>query len=310
MKTLVAAVATAGLVAAPAPTPDGLTQSLDPNQREATGRTVLERGHVDVGPRYRDGKWTIQVHDGTAVPPVWRQPSDVVLRVRDTAVERVPDDPTYAFLGQRPGTPVHVVPQTQNPEVVWLGWNTQDPGVLGAIGRGVTMNLLGVQGPGSVVVYLQSGNLGAPQVLWNSTLPYPQPLWVDTNTHTHANWIFSKPGVYLVAVEITADLAAGGQVSGRSVLRLAVGDSTSVDEAFAAQYTAGTPTGAASASPTAMAAVDSDDGGGSGGGGSGGTLAVVIGVAAVAFAGVVALVLARGARARRRAAAEETGGSP
>ncbi|MEH1128462.1 choice-of-anchor M domain-containing protein [Micromonospora sp. CPCC 206061] len=308
MKTLVAAVVTAGLVATPAPTPDGLTQSLDPNQREATGRAVLEQGHVDLGPRYRDGKWTIQVHDGTVAPPVWRQPSDVVLRVRDAAVERVPDDPTYAFLGQQPGTPVHVVPQTQNPEVVWLGWNTQDPGVLSGIGRGVTMNLLGVQGPGSVIVYLQSGNLGAPQVLWNSTLPYPQPLWVDTNTHTHANWIFTKPGVYLVAVEITADLAAGGQVSGRSVLRLAVGDGTSVDEAFATQYTAGLPTGAASATPTAVAAAD-PGGAGSGGGGSGGTLPVVIGVAAVAFAGVVLLVLARGARARRRAADEQLGGS-
>jgi putative ABC transporter-associated repeat protein len=305
MKTLVAAVLTAGLAAAPTPAPDGLTQSLDPNQREATGRAVLEQGHVDVGPRYRDGKWTIQMHDGTVVPPVWRQPSDVVLRVREAAVERVPDDPTYAFLGQQAGTPVHVIPQTQNPDVVWLGWNTQDPGVLGAIGRGVTMNLLGVQGPGSVIVYLQSGNLGAPQVLWNSTLPYPQPLWVDTNTHTHANWIFSKPGVYLVAVEITADLAAGGQVSERSVLRLAVGDGISVDEAFAAQYTAGPlPTGAASASPT-TAAVAADPGDG---GGSGGTLAVVLGVVAVAFAGVVVLVLVRGARARRRAAAE-LGGS-
>ena len=51
-------------------------------------------------------------------------------------------------------TPVHVVPQTENREVVWIGWNTQDPGVMEAIARGVTMNLLGVQGPGSVVVYL------------------------------------------------------------------------------------------------------------------------------------------------------------
>jgi hypothetical protein len=113
--------------------------------------------------------------------------------------------------------------------------------------------------------------------------------------------------VYLVAVDITADLAAGGQVSGRSVLRLAVGDGTSVDEAFAAQYTAGLPTGAASASPTAVAA-DPRDGGGSGGGSSN-TLAVVIGVVAVAFASVAVLVLARGARARRRAADEQLDGS-
>jgi surface-anchored protein len=298
MKLLVAGVLAAGLAVAPTPTPSGLDQSLDPNQREATGRTVLDIGHVDVGPRYRDGQWTMQIHDGTAAPAVWRQPSDVVLRVRDAAAERVPDDPTYAFLGQPPGTPVHVVPQTQNPDVVWLGWNTQDPGVLGAVSRGVTMNLLGVQGPGSAIVYLQSGNLGAPQVLWNSTLPYPQPLWVNANTHTHANWIFTKPGVYLIALEVTAELTAGGSVTGRGVLRLAIGDATNVEEAFTADYTAALP-----ATSTGQSAATVPDAGG----GSAGGLAAVIGVVALAFVGVVVLAVARGARTRRRAEAEHAG---
>jgi putative ABC transporter-associated repeat protein len=295
IKTMLAMV----LVVAPTPSPDGLTQTLDPDQSVATGRAVLEKGHVDVGPRYRDGKWTIQIHDDTVVPPVWRQPSDVVFRVRDAAVERVPDDPAYAFLGQPAGTPVHVVPQTENREVVWIGWNTQDPGVMEAITRGVTMNLLGVQGPGSVVVYLQSGNLGAPQVLWNSTKPFPQPLWVETNTHTHANWIFSKPGVYLVAVEITADLVDGTRVSGRDVLRLAVSDSTPVDDALTAKYTSSLPGTDATASADAAAPDDN------GGADRSGILIAVLVAAAVVLAAALLWVLVRGARARRRALAPE-----
>jgi hypothetical protein len=49
------------------------------------------------------------------------RPSSHVL---DQAQLSVPDDPAYAFVGADPGTTVGVVPQTQNPEVVWLGWNT------------------------------------------------------------------------------------------------------------------------------------------------------------------------------------------
>ncbi|WP_428983177.1 choice-of-anchor M domain-containing protein [Phytohabitans maris] len=294
--SIVAVLTAATLAVAPTPAPDGLTQTLDPNQSVASGRAVLEKGHVDLGPRYRDGDWTIQIHDDTAVPPVWRKLSDVVLRVRDAAVERVPDDPAYAFVGQPPGTPVHVVPQTQNQDVVWVGWNTQDPGVMAAISRGVTMNLLGVQGPGGVVVYLQSGNLGAPQVLWDSTKPFPQPLWVETNTHTHANWIFAKPGVYLVAVEFTAELLDGKQVTGRETLRIAVGDSTPVDDAFTAVYTGSLPGTGATPSPAAVA--EPDDGG------SPLLVGVLVGAGAVL---VVALiwVLVRGARIRRRALDQE-----
>jgi putative ABC transporter-associated repeat protein len=241
------------LAAAPSPTP-GLDQSLDPGQAQATGRAVLETGHVDIGPRLRDGRWAIQIHDDHAVPSVWREPADTVLRVRDAARLQIPDDPAYAFLGEPPGTQVHVVPQTEKQGVVWIGWNTQDPGVIGAIDRGVTMTLRGVQGPGGVTVFLQSGNLGAPQVLWSSAKPLPQPMWVETNTHTHANWVFGRPGAYQLAVDISADLADGTTATASTVLRVAVGDATEPD--YDTAFTA--PLAAGSASAPAAAADEPD----------------------------------------------------
>lgn len=291
MRMMVAAVA-ATFTLVPTPSPGGPDQSLAPDQAVASGRVVLEAGHVDLGPRYRDGRWTIQIHDDTVVPSVWRQPTETVLRVRDAAVERVPDDPAYAFLGRPAGTPVHVLPQTQNRDVVWMGWNTQDPGVLESVARGVTMNLLGVEGPGDLVVYLQSGNLGAPQVLWQSTRAYPQPLWVESNTHTHANWVFATPGVYLVAIEIVAELVDGKQVSGREVVRFAVGDSTPVDGAFGARFTGSLP-GSGATTAAAAAAPES-------GGGAGAPIWVLVAAGAVLAAAVVWL-LVRGAAVRRRA---------
>lgn len=240
------------LVLATTPTPSaGPGQTLDADQSQATGRAVLDIGHVDIGPRLRGGAWSIQIHDDHAVPAVWRDPADTVLRVRDTARQPVPDDEAYAFLGEQPGAEVHVVPQTEKRGVVWIGWNTQDPGVLGAVSRGVTMTLRGVQGPGGVTVFLQSGNLGAPQVLWSSAKPYPQPMWVETNTHTHANWVFGRPGIYLLAVDVTADLADGSTATASSVLRLAVGDTTDPDDAFGAAFTAPLPPASSSAAPPA-----------------------------------------------------------
>ncbi|WP_430781522.1 choice-of-anchor M domain-containing protein [Actinoplanes sp. G11-F43] len=250
MKTAAAVLAVLLATTPTAPSPDGgLSQTVDPNQSQATGRVVLDTGHVDIGPRLQDGRWSIQIHDDHAVPSVWREPADTVLHVRDTALLEVPDDPAYAFLGAQPGEKVHVVPQTEKQGVVWIGWNTQDPAVMQAISRGVTLSLRGAQGPGDVTVYLQSGNLGAPQVLWNTAKPLPQPLWVETNTHTHANWVFTKPGNYQLAVDVTADLADGSTASASTMLRLAVGDATAPD--YDTAFTA--PPAAASGSAAAAA---------------------------------------------------------
>ncbi|MEU4619574.1 choice-of-anchor M domain-containing protein [Actinoplanes sp. NPDC023801] len=280
------------LAAAPSPTP-GLDQSLDPGQAQATGRAVLETGHVDIGPRMRDGKWSIQIHDDHTVPSVWREPADTVLRIRDTARQQIPDDPAYGFLGEQPGTQVHVVPQTEKQGVVWIGWNTQDPGVIGAISRGVTMTLRGVQGPGNVTIFLQSGNLGAPQVLWSSAKPLPQPMWVETNTHTHANWVFGKPGNYQLAVDISADLADGTTATASTVLRVAVGDATEPD--YDTAFTV--PLAAGSASAAAEASEEQDT--------SSGTwqTPALIGAGLLAILIIVALV-ARQAAVRRRAERE------
>lgn len=272
-----------------------LEQKIDQGQAIVDGRTVLSEGHVDIGPRFVDGRWTLLVHDDQAKADpdgesVWRPTDRTVLRVRDQAILQIPDDPDYAFLQGKPGDDVFVVPQTQDPEVVWVGWNTQDPEVMETIDRGVTMTMTGVQGPGSLVVYLQSGDFAEPDVLWDST-GKPEPVWVDVNTHTHANWVFSQPGVYLVQVKIEAELVDGKTVSDTRVLRFAVGSKTSTDDAFTAAFRE-TPRAVASA----PAATTTDRPGGV-------PLGVLLGIGAALSAAGFAFVLARGRGAKRRARA-------
>ncbi|MDA0136278.1 choice-of-anchor M domain-containing protein [Solirubrobacter deserti] len=246
----------------------------------ALATTVISTGHVDIGPRFVDDRWTLQVYDD----PTWRDADSTVLQVTDDALLTVPDDPAYAFLPAKPGSDVYVIPQTQNPDVVWLGWNTQDPEVMETIDRGVTMTLTGVQGPGELTVYLQSGDFEQPQVLW------PKPIWVDVNTHTHANWVFTEPGVYLVQLKLEADLIDGRTVSDTRELRFAVGSGTSPEDARAATWR---PVKAAATPARAGTAEES----------GGVSTGVLIAAGALLLAAASGLVVARGRGAKRRARA-------
>ncbi|MFJ8580976.1 choice-of-anchor M domain-containing protein [Micromonospora sp. NPDC093277] len=276
----------------------GLSQTIAADQPVATGRATLATGHVDIGPRYIGDQWTLLIHDGTRDQPVWRSPDDTVLRVSDAALQEVPDDPAYAFLGVGAGRRVHVVPQVQNQDVVWIGWNTQDPRVMQAIDRGATLSLLRVRGPGTLTTFVQSGNFAAPQVLWRSAEPAAQPFWVEVNTHTHANWVFSVPGVYLVTVQVSADLISGEKVSATRTLRFAVGDATSTDEAFAAAVDRNHPPAGEAAAGGSPAAA------GSAGDAPRLRLVVVLAGAALLLAVALVLVLLRGRGAKRRAERE------
>ena len=207
-------------------------QVIDENQQQGSGRVVLSAGHVDFGPTFGTGDWALQIHDDTATPRYWRNPEDVVLRVTDAAILTVPEDEDFAFLRLPAGTSVHVVPQVEQPGVIWAGWNTQEPTVLDQLNLGATLRIHAMEGPGEVTAYLQGGNFAAPQVLWTTHEPFPQEAWIEVNTHTHANWVFSEPGVYLVDAEFTGDLVTGETMSARGTLRLAVGDATDPQDAF------------------------------------------------------------------------------
>lgn len=279
---------------------DGLGQIIDPNQAQGTGRVVLDDGHIDFGPTLNTGEWAVQIHDDTSAPSYWRMPADVVAKVNDASKLTIPDDPAYAFLGLEAGGEAWVIPQVRQPGVICAGWNTQEPTVLDTLSMGTTLTILGVDGPGEVSVYLQSGNFGEPEPLWSTLEPFPQQSWIELNTHTHANWVFSEPGVYLVQLQFSGDLNDGSTVSARDTLRFAVGDETDAEAAFDAVFDESLLGGDAEQSPERDTAAT-----GGATGSTGVLLGAVAGVigAALVIAMIVVLIAARRARARARAAA-------
>lgn len=232
-----------------------LTQTLSAEQPVASGRTEISAGHVDMGPRFNNGKFELMLHDDHGETPVWRSLDEVIYRGSDQAILEVPNDPRYSFVGAPAGSKVYVIPQTETKGVIWPGWNTQDPQLVSKLNRGVNLTLEQVSGPGTFSLYLENGNFSAPQVLWSSTKSEPQKLWVEKNTHTHANWVFTAPGEYLLKVTASAELSDGSTVSDTRYLKFAVGDSASADTLYAMEAQArGSSGSSGSASSTSQAA--------------------------------------------------------
>ena len=307
-------------VADPSPDPD-LAQSVAAHEEWSNEASEISVGHVDLGPRLIDGQWRAGLRHDAETGAVWRDPNQTVLRVNDAAIMTAPDSADYPFLADVAGKPVYVVPQTQNPGVVWLGWNTQDPAVTATIDRGLTMRVGPVSGPGRAWLFLQSGTFGKPLLLADSGAA-PGDVWIDSGTHVHANWAFSAPGTYTATVTFLGTTTAGEAVAASTTLRFAVGDAASASEALAMAAPAASGSGSGSGAPAAGASQGSGastaNPGAAGPGAAGSSesaspssegglpdwaFIAIIAVAAASLLVILALVVARSRRSRAEQAA-------
>ena len=296
----------------PSPDPD-LAQSVAAHEEWSNEASEISVGHVDLGPRLIDGQWRAGLRHDAESGAVWRDPNQTVLRVNDAAIMTAPDSADYPFLADVAGKPVYVVPQTQNPGVVWLGWNTQDPAVTATIDRGLTMRVGPVSGPGRAWLFLQSGTFGKPLLLADSGAA-PGDVWIDSGTHVHANWAFSAPGTYTATVTFLGTTTAGEAVSASTTLRFAVGDAASASEALAMAApaaadaaSAGASASSSGAAPAASGAAPASSSSSASGVSSGGlpdwAFLAIIAVAAASLLVIGALVVARSRRSRAEQAA-------
>ncbi|AGE35881.1 anchored repeat ABC transporter, substrate-binding protein [Corynebacterium urealyticum] len=205
--------------------------------------STAERGHYDLGIQWTpEGELGMKLRDDSAAKPIWRDTEDVVFDVSDASQLTLPADSgdAYSFTGAKAGDKVWVLPQTESPDAPWLGWNTQSPQLNEQFKDGMTLRLVGHQGPGDLSLFLQNGTFEEPQVLWSTAgedagkRGGKNEIYVDMNTHVHANWVFTEPGVHKVAVAATGIDVDGKEHSTVHVLKFAVG--TNPDEAHAASW--------------------------------------------------------------------------
>ncbi|WBB63383.1 choice-of-anchor M domain-containing protein [Streptomyces sp. WMMC500] len=187
-------------------------------------RTVIDRGHVDaVAPRLVDGEFRTLLKDSREPANViWREPTSVVMHLTPAGRQTIPDPAGgLAYIGE-PGDVFHLIPQAQDPEVLWAGWNTEEFAAADLDGR-LKLSLDEVEGPGSLVVWAWS-TFGEPLPRFDTRDGLPDGYDVPGGTHEHANWAFTEEGVYRMTFTFSATLASGEEVSDSQVFTMAVGD--------------------------------------------------------------------------------------
>jgi hypothetical protein len=126
---------------------------------------------------------------------------EVVLEVTEAARLTLPGD--YPPLGTA-GTPIWVLPATQNPEALYLGFSGD--GIPQGIFDGpVDVQLLSVTGPGEFFVWQAVGTGGLEfQVDTTDGVNEQDAVPLYPGGHSHHNWGFTSNGIVAVNLQVTA----------------------------------------------------------------------------------------------------------
>ncbi|WP_433221690.1 choice-of-anchor M domain-containing protein [Dactylosporangium sp. CS-047395] len=171
--------------------------------------TVISQGHVDaVDVGFENGHLEIVIHDERTEPGVELDPAKVLLVAKKQSKTQVPNDPAFSFLGT-PGASVYLLPETQDPTLLWPGLSTEDiePGVFR--NDAVTIRFKQVIGPDGVSLFTFNPD-GSPNKLVDSEDGLPDNVVLQAGAHVHENWAFEKSGEYKIKVDATAKLASTG----------------------------------------------------------------------------------------------------
>lgn len=170
-------------------------------------QTNLNMGDTDIGIAY-DAGWDLHVHKENPPNAGEYEPANVLLQVNGQAETTVPAGSQWGFMGTA-GSPVWILPQSEDPNLLFLGIGTEEivPGIF--VGEEVTLSLSSVTGPGNFSTYTES--LGVPNVLFDSSdgITGADSFTLPTGTHQHFNFAFTAPGNYTIAFEGSGTLVAG-----------------------------------------------------------------------------------------------------
>ncbi|MDK8895302.1 choice-of-anchor M domain-containing protein [Corynebacterium sp. MSK006] len=183
----------------------------------AQERVELAEGHVDAfNVTAEGGGLHLNLKEDVTGSHVTHDPTDVLLRVKDEVYsEEVADVPEI-------GEPAYFLPQTPDPKknTLWPGWDTL--GVAAGGFEAVDIEFEEIDGPGEVHLFQTKDFGGVRPVAESTLLESGSVIHQGFPSHTHANWVFTEPGVYRMTVRATV-----GDVSSESATYTwLVGDAT------------------------------------------------------------------------------------
>lgn len=190
----------------------GLALAAGAGVAQAAEPVTISTGHVDVlDVELHGDHFHIHVKHEADGEPVLYDPSEVVLHALPESETTVPDDERFAFLGE-PGAPVWVLPQTQNPDLLFAGLSAEEVAPGATQGDVVHLELTDLRGPGDFSVFDVDAN-GAPRIRFDSGDTEPDSTDVPAGSHIHTNWAFEAPGDYVATIEVSTTLVDGTEIT-------------------------------------------------------------------------------------------------
>lgn len=181
--------------------------------RSATAQTpTLSSGHADIGIGFEDGAFDLHVHDG--VTDTEYSPSEVVVGVGPAAYTTTP----AALSALAPvGSSLWVLPKTQHPDLLFLGFATEELHPADWIGN-ISLTLTSVSGPGNFGLY-DVGTFGNIQIRMNSAdgISGNETLQLQPGNHSHYNLTFTAAGTYSIGFEAVGTHVTDGIVRSGAV---------------------------------------------------------------------------------------------
>ncbi|WP_087117113.1 TIGR03773 family transporter-associated surface protein [Corynebacterium urinipleomorphum] len=183
---------------------------------------TLDRGHADVFHVSADGgELTLDLREDVTGQHTTHDPADVLLEVGENTKTDVTAD--VAEIGESG----YLLPQTQEPDKLWPGWDTNDVKSGGFDAVDITFEE--VDGPGEVYLFQQKGFGDVASVLADGELVLSPGSVIEQKepSHVHTNWLFTKPGTYTMTVKASAN----GEESNEATYTWQVGGEGSGDDA-------------------------------------------------------------------------------
>lgn len=166
--------------------------------------TASAHTHVEVV--YREGQLRLLYYDFDYGES---DPADVRLEVGLAAASPIPNLPAFTNLLGEAGATAWVLPQSQHPELLWLGIGNGTLSAADFVGD-LKLTLQAVVGPGHFALFFNNA-FGQPIPVMNSRdgISPEDALALPLGSHIHCNWAFSAPGHYRVRLVASGTLRAG-----------------------------------------------------------------------------------------------------
>lgn len=161
----------------------------------------IDHGHVDAfAVMMDDGAPALRLQEAVTGSRVVHNPEDVNLVVKPASLTALPNNSAVppALRGQQ----VYYLSQNEDANLLWPGWDSQ--GLAGGGFDKVDVAITDVNGPGTVSIWSIDALGGLRSLLADGGYSLPNTIRQDYLAHVHANWAFSKPGIYRFTVTATA----------------------------------------------------------------------------------------------------------